>query len=373
MFARLFSSSKRGADETKIDKPVEVNGTTRFPSPSACTEPGSVANSNTNTLPDSPSRVVSLRTPSPSRNGNAEADADSLKELFESCPPKIVYSYLTSQIVNASHVELHALASFFSELRPPTQLHCVRCHKSFFEVDNDDRSCTMLHDDESAEVEAVRGGGHETRWDCCGRTVEGAGELGPPSGWCYEGRHTIDLKRARYRNDSSLSDDKLISCQRKKCFKRIQPKEEKQPRPPPSRSGKPRSVIVPEDARSVRSTRSTRSLKEDAVISVGVGTSKPVVVISPSAVKDTPGSVAGRKRKRVVKTKEDDDEESEEEPAPVVVKPKSRATTTRTRAKPKEKDNNQTDNDDDTKSVRSVKSVRETPAPKRRRRKSVVE
>ncbi|GJJ07084.1 hypothetical protein Clacol_001283 [Clathrus columnatus] len=354
MFARLFSSSKRGAEGTNVDKLAEVNGTARFPSPSACTEPGSVANSNTNTLPDSPSR---LRTPSPNQNGNAEVDAASLKELFESCPPKIVYSYLTSQIVNASHVELHALASFFSELQPPIRLHCVRCHKSFFEVDNDDRSCTMPHDDESAEVEPVRGGGHETRWDCCGRIVEGAGELGPPSGWCYEGKHTIDLKRARYRNDSSLSDDKLISCQKKKCFKHLQPKEEKQ-RPPPSRSGKPRSVIVPEDARSVRSTRSTRSLKEDAVIGIG----KPVVVISTTSV-----STAGKKRKRAVKN-EEDEEDSEEEP---IIKPKSKAT--RTRAKPKEKENNQTDNDDDAKSVRSVKSVKETPAPKRRRRKPVVE
>lgn len=85
------------------------------------------------------------------------------------------------------------LSSFFSELQPPSRLHCMRCHKSYFEVDNDDRSCTIPHDDESAEVEHVRGGGFETRWDCCGRSVEGSGELGPPNGWCYEGRHTVRI------------------------------------------------------------------------------------------------------------------------------------------------------------------------------------
>jgi hypothetical protein len=28
-------------------------------------------------------------------------------------------------------------------------------------------------------------------WGCCGKTVEGDGDMGPPDGWCYEGMHTV--------------------------------------------------------------------------------------------------------------------------------------------------------------------------------------
>lgn len=125
MFARLFSSKRTLTTETTTTttttttatdtvtpapiKPAEeVNGKARM-SPSSLTEPGSIAtNSHTNTVPDSPSRGALLRSPSPSRHF-AGADAESLKELFKSCPPKIVYSYLTSQIVNGTY----ALSSSF--------------------------------------------------------------------------------------------------------------------------------------------------------------------------------------------------------------------------------------------------------------------
>jgi len=76
----------------------------------------------------------------------------------------------------------------------------VRCHKSFFEVENTDRSCLVPHDDDSAEVERISlskakdlnlASEYETLWGCCGRTVEGDGDMGPPDGWCYEGKHTV--------------------------------------------------------------------------------------------------------------------------------------------------------------------------------------
>ncbi|KIK58032.1 hypothetical protein GYMLUDRAFT_60900 [Collybiopsis luxurians FD-317 M1] len=46
-------------------------------------------------------------------------------------------------------------------------------------------------------------------WNRCGKSVEGDGDMGPPDGWCYEGKHNTDTKRARFRADSTLYDDKL--------------------------------------------------------------------------------------------------------------------------------------------------------------------
>jgi hypothetical protein len=59
--------------------------------------------------------------------------------------------------------------------------------------------------------------------------------MGPPDGWCYEGKHTVchspyrsvlllidmktDMKRARFRADSTLHDDKLVPCSRLRCHR----------------------------------------------------------------------------------------------------------------------------------------------------------
>ncbi|KAH8982725.1 hypothetical protein EDB86DRAFT_2969449, partial [Lactarius hatsudake] len=45
----------------------------------------------------------------------------------------------------------------------------------------------------------------------------GEGDLGPPDGWCYEGMHTTDMKRARFRADSTPANDMLDSCFRLNC------------------------------------------------------------------------------------------------------------------------------------------------------------
>lgn len=73
-------------------------------------------------------------------------------------------------------------------------------------MENTDRSCLVPHDDESAEVERVGvtprsqkkgkvtggfGSEYETLWGCCEKVVEGDGDMGPPDGWCYEGKHTV--------------------------------------------------------------------------------------------------------------------------------------------------------------------------------------
>jgi hypothetical protein len=140
-------------------------------------------------------------TPSPPPEHN-HVNATDLRAVIASVPPQTLHSYTLTHLdaSNPPHqVTLTQLSSFFADLVPPPRLHCVRCHKFFFEVENTDRSCLVPHDDDSAAVERVssskskEGTFYETLWGCCGRTVEGNGDMGPPDGWCYEGKHTVRL------------------------------------------------------------------------------------------------------------------------------------------------------------------------------------
>lgn len=201
--------------------------TTQEPVPFPVAEP---ANPNVDTHPaasqntiESDARITIDEATSP-MNVDAPVNAivekeyttDELYDLIKSVPAKILHAYTLSRIQNAKPASVNALGDFFSELLPPELIHCVRCHKDYHEIDNDDRSCLVAHDDDSTEVERV-GAIWETLWGCCGNTVEGQGEQGPPDGWCYEGRHTTDIKRARFRADATPQDDKLVSCLRKNC------------------------------------------------------------------------------------------------------------------------------------------------------------
>ena len=145
-----------------------------------------------------------------------EQQPQKLYRLIASVPAKTLQQYSLAKLRAAtnpstsstseqhlSHATLAAVVDFFAGLHPPPKLHCVRCHKEYVEVENDDRSCTVPHDDESTFVERVgRGAGrrrggeegseYETLWQCCGKTVEGDGDQGPPDGWCYEGKHTVN-------------------------------------------------------------------------------------------------------------------------------------------------------------------------------------
>lgn len=160
-----------------------------------------------------PSEVPSYTpVPEPARPP-LEPTPESLTALITSVPAKILHEYTLAQLPAAEQPVLEALTSFLATLTPPPRLHCVRCHKDFVEVENDDRSCLVPHDDESAEVERVGRSGHERRtkelteyetiWGCCGKTTEGDGSQGPPDGWCYEGKHTVRTI-SRLRNEIML-------------------------------------------------------------------------------------------------------------------------------------------------------------------------
>ncbi|KAK2465911.1 hypothetical protein APHAL10511_001552 [Amanita phalloides] len=186
-------------------------------------------NANESATPQLPLQVPP-ESPSPLPPPHV-SDSSALYSLIRSVPPQVYHTYSLDRLRSTnreppSPAILTAMTSFFSTLAPPPKLHCVRCHKSYFEVENTDRSCLVAHDDDSAQVARVSlskakdlglASEYETLWGCCGRTVEGDGDMGPPDGWCYEGKHTTDMKRARFRADSTLNDDKLIPCSRLRC------------------------------------------------------------------------------------------------------------------------------------------------------------
>ncbi|KAN0126487.1 hypothetical protein V8E52_000127 [Russula decolorans] len=139
----------------------------------------------------------------------------ALHSLIASIPAKTLHAYLLDNISAAPPDTLAALASFFAALTPPPLLHCVRCHEDYIDVENGDHSCCVPHDEESIDVDWVGGHGdseYETLYFCCSKRVQGEGDRGPPAGWCYEGMHTTDAKRARFRADSTKADNKLDSC-----------------------------------------------------------------------------------------------------------------------------------------------------------------
>lgn len=166
---------------------------------------------------DTPSPGLGVDESDKGNEADEATDASALHALIASVPPQTLHAYTLAHLspvplspfpfanpaaglilqeppVTPTPRTLSVLREFFSNLSPPPKLHCVRCHKGYFELENTDRSCLVPHDDDSAIVDRVKTGlgtEYETLWGCCGRTVEGDGDQGPPDGWCYEGRHTV--------------------------------------------------------------------------------------------------------------------------------------------------------------------------------------
>ncbi|KZP21571.1 hypothetical protein FIBSPDRAFT_919536 [Athelia psychrophila] len=256
--ATTSDSDSKLASSSTADIDASLHGL-RTPSPSVASGGG---------LNAAHSPAFSFSAPGAPADPMMEVDAvpsaDALYTLVRSIPPKILHEYVLEHLAPSlsspsplspiqgppplplSSLELNVLMTFFSTLSPPPLLHCARCHSGFFDVENTDRSCTMAHDDDAAEVERVGkgrlsiggegGARYETLWGCCGRTVEGDGDMGPPDGWCYEGKHTTDTKRARFRADSTPHEDRLTRCTRH-CPPRAVTNLNAQPTLPPPSSG----------------------------------------------------------------------------------------------------------------------------------------
>ncbi|KLO05187.1 hypothetical protein SCHPADRAFT_947123 [Schizopora paradoxa] len=306
----------------------------RTPSPSASV--GTAPPQSPEMLPvDANAATKRSRSMSPSKTVGFAVDdvhlppmnSEELLVLVKKVPPKTLHEYLLKNLPNASLQEATALTEFFAQLSPPPVLHCVRCHKNFVEVENTDLSCMVHHDDDTAEV--MHGGGsrkttYETLWGCCNKLVEGDGDQGPPDGFCYQGKHTTDLKRARFRADSTPTDDKLISCRRKRCF--ATPGEESS-RARSERSAARKSMAeadteeedAEEDFDEKELVREANALTGDPELSHAKGKKKAP---SEGTAAPKPGH---KKRKSEAMDVEDDDTLSHHEPGPSAPKPKPKS------------------------------------------------
>ncbi|KAE9388280.1 hypothetical protein BT96DRAFT_927183 [Gymnopus androsaceus JB14] len=335
-FSRKSANVTEPAEKSIGDSLAEAslrNQQLRTPSPSVNSAIGK-NNSNLSPHPKGTAQDPPI-TPSPPPDNLLDkdlgliTDPSALHSLISSVPPKVLHEYILTHLIPParsskpihppSSLTLTHLTSFFSTLHPPAALHCVRCHKFYYEAENAERSCLVPHDDESAEVERVGGDTqYETLWNCCGQTVEGDGDMGPPDGWCYEGKHTTDTKRARFRADSTMHHDKLTSCDRLKCF---EPRESdsssessvtSSPRPRKrKRSTRKREeaaaaeenaeeppVDDDDDTRSVTSTRSQVRLKKKLKM-------VPTAPNSPLASSSAPASTSKPRKKRTKPTHDD--------------------------------------------------------------------
>lgn len=100
-----------------------------------------------------------------------------LHVLVTTIPPKMLHtSYMLAHIPGCPPDTLAALASF-ATLKPPPLLHCIRCHADYTEVENGDCRAAACHTTTRAPRSSGSAVAVATFWDCCGKTVEGEGDL----------------------------------------------------------------------------------------------------------------------------------------------------------------------------------------------------
>ncbi|PVG03695.1 hypothetical protein CPB86DRAFT_810749 [Serendipita vermifera] len=236
MFSRLWSSRstsdlKQESTPTPAEKPDESSGSASPPPPSVLTESGATPAPKPK-KPRKSTKKSPLAGESAPDASNADGTLQELKELIAQVPPKTLHSFMVERldaqksgrkkkpspkVYKELEKDFPVLGSFFTGLVLPPKLHCVRCHTDYVEIENGPRSCVKEHDDDSARVIRSEAGIHQTFWGCCGQTVDGDGDQGPPTGWCYEGLHTTNREEARYRNDAEATDDKLGDCAKLRC------------------------------------------------------------------------------------------------------------------------------------------------------------
>lgn len=117
-----------------LEQPVQQ---LRTPSPSL---PGERNDSNARLVDgaDSPFEGSPAPCPPPASPSPQPVyrDAAGLRKLIAGVPAQTLHEYTLTNLRNSepSQAVLIAFSKFFDQLAPPPKLHCIRCHKEYFEV-----------------------------------------------------------------------------------------------------------------------------------------------------------------------------------------------------------------------------------------------
>ncbi|KAG8712054.1 hypothetical protein FRC08_015096 [Ceratobasidium sp. 394] len=131
-------------------------------------------------------------------------------------PPKVAKS-LISGLENATAEQVGAVQSLLAPLLATTlePLHCVRCHRKYFESENTNSSCKIEHDEPEDEGILVYEGHNKKRmhrYPCCDESFPLDSDSEPTSTICYTDWHTTDPEDVEYERNKTVQTCEEAGC-----------------------------------------------------------------------------------------------------------------------------------------------------------------
>ena len=148
----------------------------------------------------------------------------NLQTLLKTSTPEKLQKCLLDNIPEASAAHIDALLALVQPLASAasTKLHCVRCHKLFFEHTNNPDACRIPHDGRADGDRTETGDDAVTMTEaCCGISYDM--EDGPESKYCIVTEHTTVPEEVDYYNeeaDDGEDNQLVVTCAEKGCKKR---------------------------------------------------------------------------------------------------------------------------------------------------------
>jgi hypothetical protein len=148
----------------------------------------------------------------------------NLQTLLKVSTAERLQKCLLDNIPEASVTQVDALLALMQPLASAasTKLHCVRCHKSFFEHANNPKSCRIPHDGRADGERTETGDDAVTMTEsCCDISYDM--EDGPPTKYCIVAEHTIVPEDVVYydeEEDDGEGNQLVVTCATKGCKKR---------------------------------------------------------------------------------------------------------------------------------------------------------
>ncbi|KAF8598069.1 hypothetical protein BDV93DRAFT_526962 [Ceratobasidium sp. AG-I] len=162
-------------------------------------------------------RKLNQVLPAPS---SGHEDKKQLRALFKQGDESTIMAVLAASLDTASAEELRVLGGLLGDALNSFEpkLHCVRCHESYLESENNRAACKILYSD----PEGVAQDRYDELWqgfDCCGEDFDENNEF------CTVDRHTVREEVVAYYGDEGVDEDNehfamnenVVRCEDKGC------------------------------------------------------------------------------------------------------------------------------------------------------------